>query len=157
MLNVYMTIDEQLLPCEARCNFIQYMANKPDKLLRLKFWMTVDVDSKYSYKGLPYLGKDDTKDTSVSVPTDVVMKLIRTLFKHGYNVTYENFFASLDLAIWLAKEKCSLVGTIRRNRRELPQAAKAKQQLHETTLFNFTQQKYFALVFIRNQARICVF
>jgi len=31
-----------------------------------------------------------------------------------------------------------LVGTIYQNRRELPQAAKAKQQLHEITLFKTT-------------------
>ena len=39
--------------------------------------MMVDADSKYLYNGFPYLGKDDTRDTSVSVPTDVAMKLIR--------------------------------------------------------------------------------
>jgi len=71
----------------------------------------------------------------VSVPTGVVMKLMRPLFKHGCNATCDNFFTSLDLAVRLAKEKCSIVGTIRQNHRELSQAAKAKQQLHETTLF----------------------
>ena len=30
---------------KARCTYIQYMANKPDKF-GLKFWMMVDVDSK---------------------------------------------------------------------------------------------------------------
>jgi len=40
--NVYVTVDEQLLPCKARCKFIQYMANKPDKFV-LKFWMMVGV------------------------------------------------------------------------------------------------------------------
>jgi len=117
--NVYLTVGEQLLPCKARCKFIQYMANKPDKF-GLKFWMMVDADSKYLYNGFPYLGKDDTRDTSVSVPTNVVMELMRPLFKHGYNVTCDNFFTFLDLAVRLAKEKCSLVGSIRQNRRELP-------------------------------------
>jgi len=42
-------------------------------------------------------------DASVSVPTDVVMKLIRPLFKHGHNVTCDNFFTSLDLAVRLTK------------------------------------------------------
>jgi len=51
--------------------------------------------------------KDDTRDTSVSVPTDVVMKLIRPLFKHGYNVTCDNFFISLDLAVRLTKENAA--------------------------------------------------
>ena len=132
--NVYVTVDEQLLPCKARCKFIQYMANKPDKF-GLKFWMMVDADGKCLYNGFPYLGKDDTRDTSVSMPTDVIMELVWPLFKHDYNITCDNFFTSLDLAVRLAKEKCNLIGTIRQNRRPLPQAPKAKQQLHETTLF----------------------
>jgi len=43
--NVYVTVDEQLLPCKARCTYIQYMANKPDKF-GIKFRMMVDADSK---------------------------------------------------------------------------------------------------------------
>ena len=113
------------------------MANKPDKF-GLKFWMVVDADSKYVYNGFPYLGKDETRDTFISVPTDVVIKLMQALFKHGYNVTCDNFFTYLDVALRLANEKCSVVGTIRQNRRELPQAAKAKQQLHKTTNFKTT-------------------
>ena len=54
--NVFITVDEQLLPCKARCKFKQYMANKPDKF-DLRFWMTVDVESKYFYHDFPDLGK----------------------------------------------------------------------------------------------------
>ena len=63
---VNVTVDEQLLPCKARCKFIQYMANKPDKF-GIKFWLLVDVDSKYLFNGYPYLGKDDTRNSNVSV------------------------------------------------------------------------------------------
>ena len=37
------TVDEQLLPCQARCEFIQYMANKLDKF-GLTFLLAVDVE-----------------------------------------------------------------------------------------------------------------
>ena len=47
-------------------------------------------------------------------------------------------FISLDFAARLAKEKCNLAGTIHHNHRKLPQAAKAKQQLHDITLFKTT-------------------
>ena len=40
----YITIDEQLLPCKARCRFIQYMPNKTDKF-EIKFWMVVDAET----------------------------------------------------------------------------------------------------------------
>ena len=50
--NANITVDEQLLPCKARCKFIQYMANKPDKF-GIKFWMPVDVETKYLFNGFP--------------------------------------------------------------------------------------------------------
>ena len=49
MSNVYETADEQLVLCEVRCKFIQYIANKPDKF-PLKLGMdVVDADSKILY------------------------------------------------------------------------------------------------------------
>ena len=135
--NIYLTVDKQLLPCKARSKFIQYMANKSDKF-GLKFWMVVDADSKYVYNCFPYLGKNETRDISISVSINVVMKLMQLLFKHSYNVTCDHFFISLVVAVCLAKKKCSLVGTICQNCRELPRAAKAKQQMQETTIFKTT-------------------
>ena len=78
-------VDEQLLPCKARCKFIQYMANKPDKF-GLKFWMAVNVET-YFYNGFPYLGKNEARSNDVSKPTNVVLKLMNLQFKKGYNVT----------------------------------------------------------------------
>ena len=56
------------------------MANKPDKF-GLKFWLAVDVENKYLFKGFPYAGKDDTRSSDMPVPTDVVLKLIAPLFQ----------------------------------------------------------------------------
>ena len=61
------------------------------------------------------------------------------IFKRDYNVTCDNFFTSLYVALRLAEQKCSIVGTVRQNRRELPQAAKRQQQQYETSLFTFSQ------------------
>ena len=126
------TIDEQLLPCKARCKFIQYMANKPDKF-GLKFWLAVDVEHKYMFNGFPYLGKDETRPGNVSVPTDVVLKLIHPFSKKGYNVTCDNFFISLDLARQLAQKQCSIVGTIRQHRREIPEESKKRSSFMQPT------------------------
>ena len=69
--------------------------------------MVVDNESKYLYNGFPYLGKDETRDTSMSMPTSVVMKLMKPLIKHGCNVTCDNFFTSLDVTARLAKENAA--------------------------------------------------
>ena len=58
---------------------------------------------------------------------------------HCYNVTCDNFFTSLDVAQRLAEQKCSIVGTVRQNRRELPPTCKKNQKLHETSIFTRTQ------------------
>ena len=109
--NANITIDEQLLLCKAWCKFKQYMANKPDKF-GIKFWMAVDVETKYLLNCFLYLGKDESRSGDVSVPTDVVMKLMMPLFKKSHNVTSNNYFTFLDLCLWLAKQGCSRVGTI---------------------------------------------
>jgi hypothetical protein len=49
---------EQLSPTKARCHFVQYMANKPDKS-GIKSWLAADGKSKYLLNGFPYLGKDE--------------------------------------------------------------------------------------------------
>ena len=54
--------------------------------------MAVDVESKYFYNGFPYLGKNEARSNDVSVPTDVVLKLMDPLFRKGDNVTCDNYF-----------------------------------------------------------------
>ena len=86
--------------------------------------MAVNVETKYLHNSFPYLGKDESRDTSVSLPSYVVTKLMQPIFKRGYNVTCDNFFTSLDVSLRLAEQNCNIVGTVRQNRRELPQLQK---------------------------------
>ena len=72
--------------------------------------MAVDVEKKYLYNSFPYLGKDESRDTSVSLPSYIVTKLMQPIFKRGYNVTCDNFFTSLDVALRLAEQKSSIFG-----------------------------------------------
>ena len=63
------TIDEQLYPCKARCRYIQYMSNKPDKF-GLKYWIAADAKIKYLVNGFPYLAnivKDQLTHLSLSM------------------------------------------------------------------------------------------
>ena len=131
--NANNTNDDQLLPFKARCKFTQYKANKLDKF-GIKFWMAVDVETKHLFNGFPYLGKDESSSGDVSVPTDVLIKLMMPLLKKGHNVTSDNYFTSLDLCLRLAKQGCSLVGTIRSNQREIPNNLKETCSLHDTTI-----------------------
>ena len=75
MPNPCITIDEQLLSCKLRCRFFQYMPNKPGKF-GIKFWMAVDAETKYLCNSFAYLGKDENRNISISLPTFVVTKLM---------------------------------------------------------------------------------
>ena len=70
----------------------------------------------------------------MSVPIDVVMKLLMPLFKKAHNVTSDNYFTYLDLYLRLAKQGCSLVRTIRLNQREIPNNLYETCSLHYTTI-----------------------
>ena len=120
------------------------MANKPDNF-GLKFWLAVDIENKYLFNGFPYVGKDDTRSSNMSVPTDVILKLMALHFQQGYNVTCDNYFTSLGLALKLAEKKCSLVGTLRQNRREVLKECKKKKEMHETEVFRYDGQMAITL------------
>ena len=113
------------------------MPNKPDKF-GIKFWMVFDVENKYLYNEFSYLGKDWTRNGDASLPTNVVIKLMIPLFCQGFNVTCDNCFTSLDLLLRFAKRQCSLVATIRANRRKIPDLLKKKHMLHSTMAVHFT-------------------
>ena len=63
------------MPCKSRCSFVTYMPNKPNKY-GIKFWVLVDVKSKYVSNIFPYLGtqeKEQRGDTPLA--ESVVMRL----------------------------------------------------------------------------------
>ena len=132
--DVNLTVDEQLLPCKARCRpkYIQYMPNKPDKF-GLKFWLLVDLNDKYICNGFPYLGRDDDHPRErLSLSSYVVLRLLEPYYNLGHNVTCDNFFTSLSLAKELLTKSTTLVGTIRSNRREIPECSKSRSDLFES-------------------------
>ena len=150
--NANITLNKQQLPCKARCKFIQYMANKPDKF-GIKFWMAVDVETKYLFNGFLYAGKDESRSGDVSMLTGVVMKLMMPLFKKGHNVTSDNYFKFLDLCLRLAKQSCSLIGTIRSNRREIPKNLRETCSLHDTTFVKLADAAVATVIITKYQCK----
>ncbi|KAF2892416.1 hypothetical protein ILUMI_13754 [Ignelater luminosus] len=128
------TVDEQLFPSKARCNFTQFMANKPDKF-GIKFWMLADVKLKYMCNAFPYLGKDELRPEEEAHPENVVIKLTEPYLRRGRNVTIDNFFTSLKLAERLKAMQTSIVGTMKRTRKEIPAVVcNSKESLHSSKI-----------------------
>ena len=72
------------------------------------------------------MGKDATKESSVPLTEFVVLKWMEPYTYSGRNLTRQ-FFTSLSLASKLLEKGTTLVGTVRANKKELPQLAKQKK------------------------------
>ena len=94
------------------------MSSKPDKF-GIKFWILADMETKYCYNALPYLGKDKTRTTGLG--THVV-------------ITIDNFFTNKTLAEKLLEQRISITGTVRADRQELP-PINDNIQLHVSVFF----------------------
>jgi hypothetical protein len=127
----HLTVDEQLFPCKSRCAFIQYMPNKPDKF-GIKFWILCDAELKYILNIAPYVGKDEAKKTSDLQGEHTVKQLIKSYEHKGHCVTCDNFFTSQALAHDLLDVKTTLIGTIRKSKKELPPIVRENKELHST-------------------------
>lgn len=119
-VGTYVTIDEQLLAFRGRCPFKMYMPKKPAKY-GLKIMMVCDVETKYMVNAAPYTGKGSTP-RNVSVAEYFVKTLTEPLHGSNRNVTMDNWFTSVPLAnnLLLPPYKLTILGTIRRNKKELP-------------------------------------
>ena len=90
------TIDEQLLSCKCRCQFIQYIPSKPGKS-GIKFWVICDTDSNYVLYATPYVGKVE-REPEVGLGEKVVLNLCENYHNSGLNITTDNFITSYSLA-----------------------------------------------------------
>ena len=110
-------MDEQLVAFRGRCRFKQYIPSKPGKY-GLKVWVACDAKTSYALKMQVYMGKQEGHPAEVNQGSRVVLELTEGLA--GHTVTCDNFFTSYRLGEELLKRKMGLVGTIRRNKPELP-------------------------------------
>ncbi|KAL2729194.1 piggyBac transposable element-derived protein 4-like [Vespula squamosa] len=124
-----LTVDEQLFPTIVRCKFTQYVPSKPDKF-DIKFWLVSITDNKYIINGFPYLGKEETRPSSIPLGEFVVLKLVEPFTRCWRHVTTDNFFTNASLVTKLLAQRTTLFEIIRSNRRELAKLAKsAKDEL----------------------------
>ncbi|KAE8278148.1 hypothetical protein D5F01_LYC23788 [Larimichthys crocea] len=131
-------VDEQLVPFKGRCRFRQYMPKKPAKY-GLKISATCDVKISYAWRLQVYTGKETGRPAETNQGMRVVLEMTEGL--QGNTVTCDNFFTSFGLSEELLRRKLALVGTIRRNKPELPpQLLQAKAREVFSSMFAFTKE-----------------
>lgn len=139
-LGEFVTIDEQLVPFRGRCSFRQYMKSKPARY-GLKIFTLADAKVFYVKTMEIYLGKqpDESPYKLSNKPDDVVLRLVRSIDNSGRNVTADNWFTSVPLVNQLLKKKLSYVGTIRKNKAELPPEMIQKKRNAYSSTFGFQE------------------
>lgn len=112
-----MCVDESLIPFRGRVIFRQYNKSKQHKYGIKLFKLCSNPG--YTVKVQVYAGKN--YDNVNTTPTNVVFALCEGYLNKGHTVCTDNWYTSLDLAQKLLAGQTHLIGTLRKNRRGLPQ------------------------------------
>ena len=131
-----LTVDEQLIPFRGRVGFKQYIPSKPDKY-GMKMWWICDNATSYPLQGIPYLGKEGSARAQ-NLAQNIVEQLCEPYFASYRNVTFDNFFTSIQLAQSLLSNGLTIVGTLRKNKKCIPKEFLPNNiRLPESNCFGF--------------------
>lgn len=116
----YATIDEKLEAFRGRCGFKQYIPSKPNKY-GIKIFALVDSRTCYASNLEVYVGQQPDGPFCVKNDAEsIVLRLVSPLFGTNRNLTCDNWFTSYHLVKTLKEHQITFVGTMKKNKRELP-------------------------------------
>lgn len=115
-------IDETMVPFRGRLSFRQYIPSKRHRY-GIKLYKLC-TDKGYTWNVSVYVGRDLTDDKAQSASENVTLKLIEDLLEEGRTLYVANFYTSVPLAYKLLEKQTHLVGTLRSNRKFIPQEIK---------------------------------
>lgn len=130
-------VDEQMLPFRGRCKFLQCMPKKVGSY-GLKLWVTCDVQTTYTWKVSVYTGPSENAPVESQQGQSVGLDMTEGL--EGINMTCNNFISSFGLATELLHRRITMVGTMERNRPELPpELLRLRGRKTLSSVFAFTE------------------
>jgi len=125
------------------CSFKQYIPNKPSKY-GIKVYVLADSKTFYSasYKIYTVAG---THAAGLPVPTEALLDLVPSVSGTNRNITTDNYYTSIALAMELKSRKFTLVGTMKKNKACIPPSFLAKAN-EGTIQYAFDHANNFALL-----------
>lgn len=138
-------IDEMLIGFRGRCKFKMYLPSKPVKY-GIKIMCCTDARTGYFFNGYIYAGKNSDgtnlplEDKKFAKPTQSVLRLTQPLYQTNRNVTFDNWFTSIELVKILKERGLTCLGTLRKNKREIPPSfLPNKHRKLGTAMYGFTK------------------
>ncbi|XP_053613238.1 piggyBac transposable element-derived protein 1-like isoform X2 [Plodia interpunctella] len=114
-----LSVDEQMCATKVAHFLKQYLPNKPHKW-GFKFYVLCDL-SGFAHTFELYAGQENTGtmegEPDIGATGNVVVRLLRSVPRYqNYIVYFDNFYTSLPLIYFLAKQGIHCVGTVQQNR-----------------------------------------
>jgi hypothetical protein len=127
-----LTIDEQLLGYRGRIPGRTYMPSKPKKYGLKIFWLC-EAGTGFALNALIYTGRGLNEPRHTNLGKDVVMKLCIPYFNTNRDIITDNFFTSHALAKELLINGLTILGTLRKQRLEVPNVLLEKKEVLSST------------------------
>jgi hypothetical protein len=124
------------------CPFRQYIASKPGKY-GVNIYALVDSRIFYTQNLEIYAGRQPEVPYQLSnSPAGVVERIISPISGSGRNVTVDNWFTGVPLAMELLEDhNLTLLGTIRKNKKESPtQLVQTRNKAVNISIFCFRKE-----------------
>lgn len=118
------SIDEQMIGTRCWIGFIQYMPAKPVKF-GVKNWVLADSAYPYVCNFQIYTGRDE-RTREHGFAKRVVMDLLDPYLDKGYRLYVDNFYSSPHLFKELFERNTLACGTVRQDRKGMPNQLKTK-------------------------------
>ena len=116
------------------------MPSKPAKYDIKIFWLC-DASLTYLSNARIYLGRQPGSEPEKNLGQTVVIQLTSPLQDSVRNVTMDNYFTGVPLAKTMLQRKLTIVGTMKKSKREIPECMKpAKSRETKTSIFGFNDQ-----------------
>ena len=112
-------LDESLMKFRGRLAYVQCNRSKRARF-GIKIYKICDSNNGYCNSFRIYTG-NDIIDASWPASTNVVMHMCESLFNKGHTLYIDNWYNSPDLCEKLAVRGTNIVGTVRPNRKDMPE------------------------------------
>jgi len=126
------SVDESLMAYKGRLSWVQFIATKHARF-GIKIFMLCESQTGYIWNSVLYTGSLTRNTATMACLLRQFWVWLRNLLGKGYCITMDNFYTSPELLDILIKNKTDMYGTVRSNRKKLPNNF-AKEKLNKATL-----------------------